>query len=150
MTQLRPTGLVLAEHKRNIWHCIPEAGTPFEAVLNRGYWAHVSRNLSAGDRIEVFPPERSYFAELYVLGAGKLFADVKNLRHIPLQQADADISPLECGEYQARWLGLDLQWCIVRGDDRVKPNLSKDEAISFIEGIAKGKAKKVEPKAKAA
>lgn len=137
MTQLRANGLTLADHKRNVFQCVPEAFTPFETLLTEGYWAHNSRMLSFGDRIEVFPPERSYFAELMVLDAGKLYAKVLKLRHVPLQKASPELADLKEGEFEAKWAGLEMQWCIVRGHDTVRTKLSKDDAIAYLKGLKK-------------
>ena len=41
MTQLAPKNFIQSELIRNQWHAKPEYGTPSDALLDKGYWAHV-------------------------------------------------------------------------------------------------------------
>jgi hypothetical protein len=151
MTQLQPSRIQLAEHKRNVFFVQPEPATPFEMLKSSAHWAHVSAQFRPGDRIEVFPPERTYFAELIVLDAGKLFAKVAVLRHERLTDAEDDIRQLSMGAHRVTWHGEAMQWVVIRGTDVLKHSMTKDEAIAIMHKYENFKPpKKGEPEAKAA
>lgn len=59
----------------------PEADTPFEDVLKPGYFANIAARLRPTDIIEVRPEEGSYYAELFVWGAGKSHANVSTISY---------------------------------------------------------------------
>ena len=88
MTQLASNRLHLAEHRRNIFDVVPEHGTPFEELLKDSYWAHVSAKLKPGDHIEVRAEDGSYYAELIVQDAGRLYAKVAKLVHVVLDAVE--------------------------------------------------------------
>lgn len=60
---------------------------PFEDLLKPECWAHVAQLLRPGYRIEVLAEDGSYFAELLVVSAGRLWAKVAVLRKIDLTEA---------------------------------------------------------------
>jgi hypothetical protein len=132
MTQLATNRFHMAEYRRNIFEIVPENGTPFEAVLQEGFWAHVSAKLKPGDRIEVQAEDGSYFAELLVQDAGRLYARVAALRHVQLTAIDVKEDGLKSGEYEVAWKGPALKWCVLRGKDRLKGGMTKDVALSWM------------------
>lgn len=146
MTQLQPSRIQLAEHMRNIHFVRPEPGTPVEVLMEPAYWAHVSAHLKPGDRIEVFPPERTYFAEFIVLDAQKLSAEVAVLRFEKLTKASENVKDLRDGEYLCTWKGDALQWAVQRGQDVLKHSMTKDKAIAYMRKMA-GKEEPLKPAA---
>lgn len=74
--KLEPSRFVLAEYKRCIYLVIRPVGEPIEAVLDPSYWAHVARNLQAGFGIVTYTEDFSHYAELLVLRADSLSANV--------------------------------------------------------------------------
>lgn len=114
MTQLQPMRFAPAEYKRTLYCVMPEADTPLEAVLDPSYWAHVSAQLRTGDRIEVMPEDRAYFAELIVMSVGKLQAFCAPLFARDLAPAiPAKLLELPDG-YSVRWQGQTLQWSVIK------------------------------------
>jgi hypothetical protein len=136
MTQLKANGLKPADAHRNIWDCVPEHGTPFEAVLNEKYWAHNSVKMKTGDRIEVRAADGSYYAELYVQDAGRLYAKVAVLSHVELGAVDVQEGSSIEG-YEVRWCGPRLKWCVMRGQDRLKSEMDKGTALAWAQNHAK-------------
>lgn len=121
MTQLAPSNFKQAEFMRNVWCAVPEKDTPFDALLDPQYWAHVSALIKRGDRIEILAIDSSYFAELLVLDAGRLFAKVKVLRHILLEQVVTaeqveTQSPIPEG-YDVKWADR-AKWRVTRKVDK--------------------------------
>lgn len=130
MTQLATDRIQLAQHMRNIWYVTPEYGTPVEALLEPQFWAHVSAKMKPRDRIEVDAEDGSYFVELRVEDAGRLFAKVVVLRRV-------DLSPTEAAEqstdYKVMWAGPHAKWRIVRAVDKglVKDGLESRQAAEL-------------------
>src|SRR5690349_16586133 len=76
-----------AENERTIWTATVEAGIPFEDVLKPEFWAHIASKMynpphrtGWGDRIEVYPDDMTYYAELFVHDAGPNWAKVSVLQ----------------------------------------------------------------------
>ena len=136
MTQLASNRLHLAEHRRNIFDVVPEHGTPFDALMDSGYWAHVSAKLKPGDRIEVRAEDGSYYAELIVQDAGRLYAKVAVLTHVKLDAVEVKEGGLSLDGYEVAWKGPQLKWCVLRGKDRLKDNMTKGEAIHWMQSHA--------------
>ena len=133
MTQLASNRLHFAEHRRNIFDVVPEHGTPFEEILKEGYWAHVSVKMKPGDRIEVRAEDGSYYAELIVQDAGRLYAKVAVLRHVALDFVEVTEGGLSAGGMEVAWKGPQLKWCVLRGKDRLKDGMDKGAAIQWMQ-----------------
>lgn len=136
MTQLQTARHSIdAANKRNWHYVVPEAGTPFEAVLDPAYWAHVAAKMAPGDWIEVDDETGEYTALLKVRDAGRLYAKVGVIlfkrydEHVDVLQD----SPLTKG-FEVKWRGNLHKWCVVRdGKDVVKDGgMSKPEAYSWL------------------
>jgi hypothetical protein len=128
MTQLATDRIQLAQHMRNVWYVTPEHGTPIEALLEPQYWAHISAKLKPRDRIEVDAEDGSYFVELRVEDAGRLFAKVVILRRCDFSAAAEPQG--ESAEYKIGWAGPHAKWRIVRTKDKglVKDGLETRQA----------------------
>ena len=137
MTQLAANRLHFAEHRRNIFDVVPEHGTPFEEILKDGYWAHVSAKMKPGDHIEVRAEDGSYYAELMVLDAGRLYAKVCQLLFVKLDAVDVKEGGLMAEGYEVAWKGPQLKWCVFRGKDRLKDGMDKASAIQWMNSHTK-------------
>lgn len=115
MTQLTPRRFKASEVVRNQWEAEPEFGTPAEALLNPAYWAHVSAQLRRRDVITALAEDNSYWSELLVLDAGKLFAKVVQLRCIQITQAQMLNVEVPDG-FEIKFRGPKL-WSVLRGKD---------------------------------
>lgn len=116
VTQLATKRFQSAEHMRNIWYVTPEHGTPFDAVIDPKYWAHVSARMRPRDRIEVDAEDGTYFAELMVIDAGRLFAKVKVLRKHDFESKESvtDAGP----DFEVKYAGPHAKWRVLRKSDR--------------------------------
>lgn len=132
MTQLATDRIQFAQHMRNVWYVTPEHGTPVEALLDPGFWAHVSAKMKPRDRIEVDAEDGSYFVELRVEDAGRLYAKVVVLRRVDLLPADA-VATAETAEYKIMWAGPHAKWRIIRTKDKglVKDGIETRQAAEL-------------------
>lgn len=131
MTQLATDRIQLAQHVRNEWHVTPEYGTPVEALLEPQYWAHISSKLRPRDRIEVDAEDGSYYVELKVVDAGRLYAKVVVLRRCDFT-IDAETEE-QAPDYKIMWAGPHAKWRIVRTKDKglVKDGLETRQAAEL-------------------
>lgn len=130
MTQLTPRNFKQSNSVRNQWHAEPEFGTPAEALLDPGYWAHVSAQLRRGDIICAISQDNSYFIELLVLDAGKLFAKVVKLRCIEISQAQMLNVQVPEG-FEIKFRGP-KKWSVLRGKDVLIEDKTKQEAETWL------------------
>lgn len=156
MTQLAPARMELAEQLRTIWSVSLEEGTPFEALMDPAFWAHVSAKLRPRDRLEVEPEDGSFYAELIVLDAGKLYARVAVLLKVDL--GSIEVSADFPRELEVKFRGVNQKWCVVRRSDKsvLKFGLeTSEQAISWamenwkniLAGIKADRAEKEKAKA---
>jgi hypothetical protein len=91
------------------------AGTPFDAVIEPKWWAHVAGNLLVNSTIEVTPEDLAWFAELYVVEVGDVWAKVAVLRKVALvvQQDSQD-------ELEVEWSGPHTKFRVKRGQEVLK------------------------------
>lgn len=104
----------------------PKAGTPFEKIIEPGWWAHVTAQLIPNQIIQVVPEDKSYFAELFILEVGPVWAKVAVLRKVDMlaQQDNADL--------EVQWSGPHTKFRVKRGADVLKDGfISKEEAENW-------------------
>lgn len=130
MTQLSPRNFQAAEVLRNQWQITPEFGTPPEALLDPAYWAHVSAKLRPGDIIVALAEDKSYYSELLVLDAGKLFAKVCELRTVKITSAQMLNVHVPEG-FEIKFRGP-RKWSVLRGKDVLKDGMEKQEAERWL------------------
>lgn len=133
MTQLSPNRCQLALNgiRFNVFRVRPELGTPIEAISDEQYWAHVSHQFSPGDKIEIFPDDKGYWAEFLVIDAGKLYAKVKlvSLADFTIKESVGDIPE----GYEVKHRGP-KGWCVLRGTDVLGDKLGdKESAIAWLQ-----------------
>jgi hypothetical protein len=117
--RIRESDLKRAEHERTIWAAKVAVGTPFEEVLKPEYWSHTAgpKKMQAGDRIELYPDEGHYYAELYVRDVGPQWAKV----HLRFKD-DFDVSEARQDEGDADFYVKFLaprttKWSVIRRAD---------------------------------
>jgi len=133
MTQLAISRFKQAEYERTVYSVVPEHETPFDAVIQPEYWAHVSARMRPGDRIEVQAEDGSYWAELLVRDAGRLFAKVAVLRKVELNEEDVTGDMPAATEFAIKWRGPHHKWCVLRGVDLVKAECqTRGEASTWL------------------
>lgn len=124
--------LIEAEFSRAIWVAKPEVGTTLADMVQPDYWAHITAFMKPGARIEIFPADNTWFAELYVRGVRDKAVDVFVLRSVVF---DAEEAIPVGAEYLAKWAGPQAKWRVMRLKDNevVQEGLEKNEALAWIE-----------------
>jgi hypothetical protein len=137
MTQLQPARLKDANYERHMHFVVPEHGTPFEALLDPAYWAHVSAKFKPCDQIEVHAEDGSYYGRLLVRDAGKLYAKVSKLEYVELDKVEVlQAGPMLEG-HTVKWRGPVHKWSVVRGVDVLKDGMTKEEAQAYLASYAR-------------
>lgn len=132
MTQLTSNRFRSNEHENNYWTVYPEHGTPFEALLDPGYWAHVSAKMKPYDELRVIAEDGSYYGKLLVQDAGKLYAKVAKLEYYDLNVVEVKQAGVALEGHEVKWRGPVDKWCVVRGKDVLVKGKTKDEANSWL------------------
>lgn len=131
--QLAPPRLKLAEFVRSPYRVEPEAGLPFEAVLDPDYFGHVADRLRPGDKLEIMPECMSWYAEALVVDATRLSARIQpTLGPIKL---DAGEQVLASDVFEARWISPTARFGVARKSDgalMAKHLASKADAEQWI------------------
>lgn len=133
--KLSPPRLKTAETFREIYVCEPEEGTEFESLLIPEFWAHVTKLLRPRTRIEVYPSDNSYFAELLVQSVEKTEARVAVLSFVDLTKAQASVKHNK-EDFEIKFKGPTIKHVIIRKSDNtiVKDGLStKADAAVWLE-----------------
>lgn len=116
MAKLAAANLLLAEYARRVFTVSPDPGTPFDAILEPAYWAHVASQFKPFSRIEVNAPDNSYFAELIVLDCDKMWAKVEVLRKVDFAEGATAITE-SIGGLKVGWGGPFHKFRVLRGAD---------------------------------
>lgn len=129
---LNASRFALAEYERNIWVVTPEAETPFEALQEPAYWAHVAAKLKPWDVIEVRAEDGSYWAQLLVQDASRLWAKVALLKHVQLHAVEPKSSEID--GHLVKFGGPVKKWTVIRQSDKavLRDGLSKAEAEKWL------------------
>jgi hypothetical protein len=130
MTQLTPRRFKSSDSIRNQWHAEPEFGTPADALLDPAYWAHVSSQMRRGDIVCALSEDNSYFCELLVIDAGKLFAKVIQLRCVKITSAQMLNVDVPDG-YEIKFRGP-RKWSVLRNKDVLKDDMEKTQAEAWL------------------
>jgi len=110
-----------AQYSRNIFTVTVEPGVTVEDVCEQGFWQHIGAMLKAGDRIEVMDDMMSYYAELIVIAADRLWAQVGVIREIDLTTFQGGEIPIPEQHYEVNFAGLTVKW-----RELYKGNVMKD------------------------
>lgn len=104
-----------ADFERTVHAVCPPYGIEFATLLEPSYWAHVAAMFKPRDRIEVYPEDGSYYAELFVVAAGRQWAKVVELRKVDLNAGAA--IPVPAAEFVVNWGGPSHKHRVIRKSD---------------------------------
>jgi hypothetical protein len=113
--KIHPSRIKLGETARNIWCVYPEPGTSVETLLDPAYWSHWSEKMRPTDRIEVYPEDGCYFAELIVRFSTRQAAYVAPLRYVEL----GELALPNVNEFRVKYTGPVHKHAVVRVRDSV-------------------------------
>lgn len=122
----------LAEFVRDIYCVTVEPDIKFETVLKPDFWSHVEPKLKPYDRIEVRTDDGRYYAELLVLSKITGAVKVHVLNKADLHEEELVGKSVTTANYQVKWKGPHMKFCIVRVADGkvVEEELdNKDQAL---------------------
>ena len=130
----------LAEFVRNVHGATPEAGITLEDMQRPEYWAHVAKTLRAGDRIEVLPEDKSWFAELFVRSQNDNTVHVAVLKHVVFDKPAAKSvgKPDNAEPYKVEHKGS-MGWSVIRKSDKAvvfQGGQSRKDAEAWVEAEA--------------
>lgn len=119
MAQAHTSRFQSAEYARTYYVYTVEAKTPYEALFEPAYWAHIcsEKGLRAYDVIEVRTDEGLYFAQLLVLQADRLSARVAEIAYADLTKARASQATAASSGVRIRYAGPHHKWRIERVSD---------------------------------
>jgi len=112
-----PQRMKIAEYVRNEWVVTAEEGTSVDDIVHPGYWAHMARQLSLYDRIEVRIDTGEFLLELLVKSVGPNWAQVAVLQHHQLVGVADDKTSEAHSELDVKFKGPIRKWCVVRKSD---------------------------------
>lgn len=122
-----------AEFNRTVWAAQPEPGVTLDDMVKPEYWAHVSKSLKVGDRIEVVSADGAWFAELFVRSTSGVAANVAVLR----QHIFSDAKPMGVpADVVIKHRG-DAGWSVIRKSDKqilFEKGATREDAESFARG----------------
>lgn len=108
----------LAESVRRTHVVTPHHGTTLEEVMKPEYWAHIAAELKAGSHIEVVAEDGSWFAELFVVHAERLWAKMALLRKVDLVATATEVNPADFEEFYVKWSGPVSKFRVHRKKDK--------------------------------
>jgi hypothetical protein len=110
----RESGVLWNEHE-----IVPEAGTPFERVLEADYWANIAAKMRAGDTLIVMPDDGAWRAELLVWDVGHNYAQVSQVWKAERPQFAA-APGLSEDDFEVSFAGPIKKWRVIRKSDRAE------------------------------
>ena len=118
----------LADGKRNTWHAVVPAGVPYSSVFDPIFWSHCASRgpMQPGDWVEVRDDENTYVSLLVVRDVGPAWAKVIQFGEVCSLDAGDEKLP-ESAEYDVRFKGPHLKWCVIR----LKDNVTMTEGIKL-------------------
>jgi hypothetical protein len=113
---MKTTKLIAAEFARTVYSVSVPSGTTVAEMLEPESWMHVASKLRPTDRLEIVPEDGAWFAEVFVVSAGKNWAKVQPLRVIELREVEqrpADIKP----EFEIKYGSAKTKFRVIRLKD---------------------------------
>lgn len=135
MTQLQPhRHFADADYKRSVHYVVVEAGVPLEAVLDPGFWAHISAKLRPFDKIEIDTDDGAWYAEVKVRDAGTRYAKVATIAYVLYKDhVEVDQGSPSLPDHIVKFRGPIEKWCVLRGADVLQKQIgTKAEAYAWL------------------
>lgn len=138
MAHIIPSKLKLAEHARNTFRIIADNGQTIDLFNSPAAYAHIAYQLKAGDKIEVFAADRTWYAEGVVTSVKQLAAKVEFFVHQHFGNVEPE-SKDDGKPYYIKFRGA-AKWSVIRKEDGevMEGNIqTKEEAASKMELLIK-------------
>jgi len=129
------TRMRLAEYERQDWVANIEFGTPTDALLVPGFWAHMASYLRPYDHIEARSDDGTWVAYLIVTGCDRTWARVVIDRVVNLTTRDVAESQAVAPTHKVEWKGPQNKFTVIRIADAEPIKIgfaTKDEATNWM------------------
>ena len=113
--RLTGSNLKNAEFSHTVHVATPDGGTPYERVLEPGFWALVARDIKDLDEIKVIQQDYSFYAHLLVVRVNKMDVYVREIMHKSFEVATQE--SMDAGDYEVKWAGRHAKFRVVRKSD---------------------------------
>jgi hypothetical protein len=114
-----------SEYRRTIWAAELPYGVDKDRIMAPDFWAHVAAKLKPRDRIEVYPEDGSWFAELMVIDSARNWARVHvmqsfELSPMPISAVLADAHSQQAAAHEMFDIAYrgPKRWSVIRKTDR--------------------------------
>lgn len=124
----------LRESVNNTWRAVIPRGTPQERLLDSDFWVVVAGDFMPWDRIHCVAEDRTFYAELLVVDAGRGYARLEPLGIHTLPPIVTSQEGLPPG-HEIVHAGPDKMYCVRRVADGVllgEGFSSKDDALRYL------------------
>lgn len=111
---LMPDRFTEGEARRRDWIADVEFGISPEQVMEPAYWAHVAKDMVAGDHIEVRSEDFSWVAFLIVRFAERTYAEVVLDRLVRMEPV---MQPAASAKHKVEWKGPHRKFTVIRISD---------------------------------
>ncbi|WP_227136737.1 hypothetical protein [Kosakonia radicincitans] len=138
MAHIIPSRLKLAEHARNTFRVTADQGQTIDLFKNPAAWAHIAYQFKAGDKVEVFASDRTWYAEGIVTSVKQLAATVEFVVYQQFGVAEPETKD-DGKPYYIKFAGP-AKWRVIRKEDDevMEGNIqTKEEAASKMELLIK-------------
>ena len=124
----KPTRLFLSSHASRVYRHTAEHSEKPEDVSNPAYFAHVAKQLSFGDKIEVMAEDGSWYREVVVRATGLNEVITGLLSHVDFSGPAETESPDM--PYEIKYRGPHRRYSIIRKSDgeAIRDDLQTKEA----------------------
>lgn len=139
MAHIIPSKLKLAEHARNVYRITATSGQDIELFRDPVSWAHLAHLLKAGDKVEVFAEDRTWYAEGIVTSVKTAAATIEFYVVEQFGKAEPQGNKDDGKPYYIKFAGQ-AKWRVIRKEDEevMEGNIqTKEEALSKMELLIK-------------
>lgn len=139
MAHIIPSKLKLAEHARNEFRITATSEQDIDLFRSPASWAHLAHLLKAGDKVEIFAENRTWYAEGIVTSVKTAAATVEFYAH---EQFSKAVGPDKKDDDKPYYVKFSRQagWRVIRKEDGevMEGNIqTKEEAQSKMELLIK-------------
>ena len=121
MPPITKSDLQPAEQSRVVYSLPAPRGTTLGEIQRPDFWTHVASTLRITDRVEVFPVDGSFWADLLVIEVSGTIVRVKLINSLDLTpEGDDKVQPPAESLYKLVYAGPREKHCVVRIADGVK------------------------------
>ena len=123
---LAPARFRQAEYARNVFEVNCPSGTTLEDLIEQNYWQHVAHMLKQKDRIEVTDDTLTFYIELMVLAADRLWAHVAVVHEVDLLPFHGQDIPIDERHYKVEFAGAHHKYRVLYKGEMIKEGFATE------------------------